>query len=148
MPAGWLHRAGKRELNMTDIARCGLSGNPNVSAKYASRRATCPCGRVVEHRARRRPRFCSSRCRNRENGRGRVKKALLGRDTGAPAKLQKKHSKLKALQWAKTLSSHRIFSPADVLAVELFDRAWQPAVSSGGVPIEIGRLRQRALVSP
>jgi hypothetical protein len=31
----WLHRAGKSELNMNDIARCGLSGNPNVSAKDA-----------------------------------------------------------------------------------------------------------------
>jgi len=45
------------------------------------------------------------------------------------------------------LSNRRIFAPADVLAVEVFDRAWTPAISSGGVPIEIGRLRQRALVA-
>ena len=118
----------------------------NDRLDLVSRRVTCPCGRVVEHRAGRRPRFCSSRCRNRENGRGRVKKALLGRDTGAPAKLQKKHSKLKALQWAKTLSSHRVLASAAALAVEVFDRAWTPAVSSGGVAVEVGHLRSRALI--
>jgi hypothetical protein len=112
-----------------------------------SRRVTCPCGRVVEHRAGRRPRFCSSRCRNRENGRGRVRKALLGRDTGAPAKLQKKHSKLKALQRAKTLSSHRILAPAHVLACEVFGgHGWRHATSTGGVAVEVGHLRSRALV--
>jgi hypothetical protein len=120
----------------------------NDRLDLVSRRVTCPCGRVVEHRAGRRPRFCSSRCRNRENGRGRVRKAFLGRDTGAPAKLQKKHNKLNALQRAKTLSSHRILAPAAVLAVEVFDRAWTPAVSSGGVAVEVGRLRARALVTP
>jgi hypothetical protein len=120
----------------------------NDRLDLVSRRITCPCGRVVEHRAGRRPRFCSGRCRNRENGRGRVRKALLGRDTGAPAKLQKKHSKLKALQQAKTLSSNRIFGPADVLDAEVFDRAWTPAVSSGGVAVEVGRPRARALVTP
>jgi hypothetical protein len=52
-----------------------------------------------------------------------------------------------ALQRAKTLSSRRILAPADVLAVEVFDRKWEPAVSSGGVAIEVARLRARALVS-
>jgi hypothetical protein len=60
----------------------------------------------------------------------------------------KKHSKFKALQVAKTLSSTRILGPADVLAVEVFDRAWTPTISSSGVPIEISRLRRRALVTP
>jgi hypothetical protein len=41
----------------------------------------------------------------------------------------------------------RITGPSDVLAVEAWGgREWQPATSSGGVPIEIGRLRARALV--
>jgi hypothetical protein len=79
---------------------------------------------------------------------GASERPLLGRDTGAPAKLQKKHSKLKALQQAKTLSSNRIFGPADVLDAEVFDRAWTPAVSSGGVAVEVGRPRARALVTP
>jgi len=113
-----------------------------------SRIATCPCGKQIEHRTGRRPRFCSDRCRYRENGRGRVKKARLGRDTGGPTKLRKNAFKNKALQRAKTLSSHRIFGPADVLAIEVWgSRQWQPVVSSGGVAVEVGRLHARVLVS-
>jgi len=41
----------------------------------------------------------------------------------------------------------KISGPAHVLAVEVFGgRDWRPAVSSGGVAIEVGRLRQRTLV--
>jgi hypothetical protein len=40
----------------------------------------------------------------------------------------------------------RIVGPAHVLQVELFDRAWQAAVSSDGVALEVGKLRQRALI--
>jgi len=105
------------------------------------------CGKRVEHHAGRRPRFCSTRCRNRGNGQRRVRKARLRIDTRAPAKLRKNDNKNNAVQRAKTLSSHRIYGPADVLAVEVFGRAWVPAVSSGGVPIEMGRLRAWALVS-
>src|SRR5262245_16538647 len=54
--------------------------------------------------------------------------------------------KSNALQRAKTLSSKRIFAPADVLAVEIFDRLWKPAISSNGLPISIAPLRQRTLV--
>ena len=104
------------------------------------------CGKHIEHHIGRRPRFCSARCRNRENGRGRVRKALLGRHTRAPAKVKKKNNKFKALQRAKMLSSYRIFGPADVLAIEVFARGWQPSVSSDGVTIETSRLRARALV--
>jgi hypothetical protein len=71
----------------------------------------------------------------------------LGPDTGAPANPSKKHNKLKALQRAKTLSGTRILAPEHVLAVEVFGRAWQPAMSSSGVAIETSRLRARALVS-
>jgi hypothetical protein len=40
-----------------------------------------------------------------------------------------------------------IVGPAHVIAAEVFGgRDWQPATSSGGVPIEIGRIRRRALV--
>jgi len=72
----------------------------------------------------------------------------LGRDTGAPSNPSKKVNKFKPLQRAKTLSSNRIFGPADVLDAEVFDRAWTPAVSSGGVAVEVGRLRAHALVTP
>src|SRR5262245_42213902 len=67
------------------------------------------CGKRIEHRIGRRPRFCSDRCRNREIGFKRVRKASLGRDTRAPAKFQKKVKQFKALQRAKTEASRRIF---------------------------------------
>jgi len=104
------------------------------------------CGRKVERRARQQ-RFCSDRCRNREIGRRRVRKASLGRDTRTPANPPKKSKNFNALQRAKLLWSRRIFGPADVLAVEMFARTWKPAISSSGVPVEIGRLRARVLVS-
>ena len=44
------------------------------------------------------------------------------------------------------MTSHRILGPAAVLDIEVFDRAWQPAISSNGVVVEVGRLRARALV--
>jgi predicted nucleic acid-binding Zn ribbon protein len=118
-------------------------------SKPPSRTLACDaCGKAITHRAGRRPRFCSARCRYRENGRGRVRKARLGRNTGAPTKLEKKNNKFKALQRAKTLSSRRIMGPADVLAAEVWrGRGWQPALSSGGIAIEVERLRARALVS-
>jgi len=121
-----------------------------MSAALVSRRdapVICAgCGRQVLRRSRQQ-RFCSDRCRNREIGRRRVRKASLGRDTGTPANRPKKANKLKALQRAKMLSSRRIFGPADVLAVEVFDRAWRPVVGSGGVAVQVGRLRARVLAS-
>ena len=107
--------------------------------------ACASCGRKVARRARQQ-RFCSGRCK--EKARTRIRKAFLGRDTGAPSNPSKKVNKFKPLQRAKTLSSNRIFGPADVLDAEVFDRAWTPAVSSGGVAVEVGRLRAHALVTP
>src|SRR5215510_7295181 len=119
----------------------GVRDDDNWSdrAPARTRNITCEvCGRAIVHTSGRRPQVCSTRCRNRKNGRRRVRRA--------PAKRQKKNNKINALQRAKILSNRRIFAPADVLAVEVFDRAWTPAISSGGVPIEIGRLRPRTLV--
>jgi hypothetical protein len=99
------------------------------------------CAREVPRRARQQ-RFCSARCKEK------ARKAFLTTDTGAPANPQKKYNKLKALQRAKALSSTRILAPAHVLAEEVFNRPWGAATSSGGVAIEIGRLRRRALVMP
>jgi hypothetical protein len=134
-------RDGTR-INVTDIA------SPNAAqAVHASHRnapVICAgCGRKVQRRARQQ-RFCSARCK--EKGRKRVRRAFLGRDAGAPLHPRKKDSKFKGLQRAKTLSSWRILAPADVLAVEVLGRAWNPTISSGGVSIEIGRLRPRTLV--
>jgi hypothetical protein len=63
------------------------------------------------------------------------------------AKRRKNNNESNALQRAKQQSSIPILGPAAVLACELFDRKWQATVSSGGVVIEVGRLRQRALVA-
>jgi hypothetical protein len=58
----------------------------------------------------------------------------------------KKTCAISTLQTAVAQSRAEIIAPADVLASEVFDRAWQATVSSGGVALEVGRLRQRALV--
>src|SRR5262249_50107529 len=107
-----------------------------MSASRRDAPLTCAsCGREVQRRARQQ-RFCSDRCRNREIGRKRVRKAFLRRDTRAPANPPKKDKEFKVLQRVKRQSTMRILGPAAVLACELFDRAWQPAISSGGVPVE------------
>jgi hypothetical protein len=70
-------------------------------------------------------------------------------DTALGTTVFQKGSKYNALQRAKTLSSTRILAPADVIDAEVWGgREWQPAISSGGVAVEVGRLRARALVTP
>jgi hypothetical protein len=83
-----------------------------------------------------------------ENGRGRVRKACLEPDTRAPTIAQKKNNKNSALHGAILLSSTPILAPAQVLALELLDRAWKTATSSDGVQIEIAQLQPRSLISP
>jgi hypothetical protein len=82
----------------------------------------------------------------REFGKGRTRKAFLGAVTGAPTKRQKIESNNNGLQRAKIQSSIRILGPVSVLAIEVFDRAWQSRTSSGGVAIEVAQLRPRVLV--
>src|SRR5215831_4003265 len=123
---------------------------PRNSYRAARRDApvNCPsCGREVQRRARQQ-RFCSRRCRQKANygekvARGDFSTRTIARPTNPP----KKDNKFKALQRAKTLSSHRVLAPAHVLACEVFGgRSWQHATSSGGVAVEVGHLRSRALV--
>src|SRR5262245_15692234 len=122
---------------------------PRNSYRAARRDAAvnCPiCGRVVQRRARQQQ-FCSRRCRQKANygekvARGDFSTRTIARPTNPP----KKDNKFKALQRAKSLSSHRIFGPADVLDAEVFNRHWQPAASSGGVMLQVSRVRARALV--
>jgi hypothetical protein len=105
------------------------------------------CGRDVQRRARQQ-RFCSRRCRQKANYAEKVARGDFStRTTALPTKPPKKDKKFKALQRAKALSSTRILAPEYVLAVEVFGRAWQPAISSAGVAIETSRVRARALVS-
>jgi hypothetical protein len=108
------------------------------------------CGRQVRRRGRLQ-RYCSTRCRKRGHYAQKVRRGDFSTpklsDTALGTTLLQKGSTYNALQRAKTLSSHRIFGPADVLAVEMFDRTWKSGISGGGVAVEIGRLRARALVT-
>src|SRR5262249_54659156 len=122
------------------------------AAAMTARVVCASCGREVARRARQQ-RFCSTRCKERGRTRCRKKTAVHALKIepryppgGAPTNPLKKASNFNALQRAKTLSSKRIFAPADVLAVEIFDRPWKPAISSNGLPISIAPLRQRTLV--
>jgi endogenous inhibitor of DNA gyrase (YacG/DUF329 family) len=122
---------------------------PSIPRAHArTRKLNCgSCGKPITHHAGRRPSYCSARCRMREFGKGRSRKAFLGGDTGAPTKRQKIHSNNNALQRAKIQSGTRILGPASVLAIEVFGRPWQSRTSSGGVALEVAQLRPRALVN-
>jgi hypothetical protein len=130
-------------------SRCARGSTMSVALRHRDAPVRCAgCGREVARRARQQL-YCSQRCRQRAHR--AVKPIKIGpryHPSGGATSHPKKDSKFKALQWAKTRSSRRIFASADVLAVEVFDRAWTPAVSAGGVAVEVGRLRARALVTP
>jgi hypothetical protein len=93
-------------------------------------------------------RYCSKRCRQKANYAKKVDRGDFStRIIALPTTPLKKQNKFKALQRAKTLSSHRILAPEQVLAIEVFGgRVWQHATSRDGVVVEIGRIRGRALV--
>jgi hypothetical protein len=79
------------------------------------------CGRKTARRMRGQ-RYCSAQCR--ERGRGRVRKAFLGRDTGAPATPHENANVSRGLQRHKSRSyplanAARIIGPRIVLDTEL-----------------------------
>jgi hypothetical protein len=131
-------------------ATAGNSVDRAKSTRFKASRCDAPvicpvCKRRVDRRTRGQ-RYCSRRCRQKANYAAKVARGDFSTHTTAlPTTHEKNKNKLKVLQRAKSLSSHRILAAAHVLAVE-FDRPWQQAISSGGVAIEIGRLRKRALV--
>ena len=140
---------------MPTIDARATAGNSVDRAKStcfkASRRdapVICPvCERRVDRRTRGQ-RCCSRRCRQKVNYAAKVARGDFSTYTTAlPTPPEKNKNKLKALQRAKTLSSHRVFGPADVLDAEVFNRHWQPAASSGGVMLQVSRVRVRALVA-
>jgi hypothetical protein len=147
-------QAGEREHRIDSkriLSDLEQRETPRNSYRAARRDApvNCPsCGREVQRRARQQ-RFCSRRCRQKASygekvARGDFSTRTIARPTNPP----KKDNKFKALQRAKTLPSCRILAPERVLDTEVFARVWQPAVSSGGVVLEVSRLRARALVTP
>jgi hypothetical protein len=106
------------------------------------------CGSQVARRARQQ-RFCSTRCKEKARKRFRMPVGALppGRLPKTRLKLflptnpPKKTNEISGAQQAKIRASKH------VLDVEIWrGRIWQPAISSDGVLIEIGRLRARALV--
>jgi hypothetical protein len=77
---------------------------------------SCPaCGRVVERKARQQ-KFCSKRCRDREIGRKRTRKAFLGQDTGAPAHPPKFINENNGMQSQKWRPNPRLSGVLDALA--------------------------------
>jgi endogenous inhibitor of DNA gyrase (YacG/DUF329 family) len=106
------------------LPQAGQRDEPRPHAR--TRKLNCEsCGKPITHHAGRRPSYCSARCRMREFGKGRSRKAFLGRDTGAPTKSEKIRSNNNALQRAKIQSSARFLGPPSVLTIEVFGRAWQ-----------------------
>jgi hypothetical protein len=101
------------------------------------------CGRRVERAARQQV-YCSRVCR--ERGKERVRKASLGRDTGAPPNPPKKLNGISDLYGSKTRSSPLQSLLREVIETEIFaGRSWRPVFSSDGVCCEVSTLRPRVL---
>lgn len=122
---------------------------PQITVVRTRQLACESCGKSIEHRTGRRPRFCSSRCRMRAfRNENPIKNGTRYPTSRAATKRPKIDSENKALQEAKSRSSPRIVGPAHVLAAEVFGgRVWQSDISTGGVAVEVSRLPPRALVS-
>jgi hypothetical protein len=99
------------------------------------------CGNQVERRARQQ-RFCSARCK--EKARTRIRTGVSGKTRPAP-NLPTDPPKTSII--SRGLRA-KITAPAHVIEGELWDgREWRPSISSSGLPIEVGQLRARVLVS-
>jgi len=111
---------------MTQINELG----PDRNGARRDSPVVCPnCGRQTRRRMRGQ-RYCSKRCRQRANYAKKVERGDFSTRTIA----------------LPTTPSCRILAPERVLAAEIFHRPWRHATSSGGVAVEIGRIRGRALV--
>jgi len=107
------------------------------------------CGRQVQRQSRQQ-RFCSKRCRQKGHY---VEKVARGDFSGCtPALSTHPHqngNEFNGLWGAKLVSSPSILAPSRILDVEIWgSRNWRETVSSGGVAIEVSRVRPRSLVSP
>jgi len=107
------------------------------------------CGRKVRRKMRGQ-RYCSRRCRQKAHYAEKVARGDFSsfptRTIARPTSPPKNQCVFNELQWPKSRSSAHIVGPAAVLAIELFNRAWECVVSTEGVPVEIARLCPRALV--
>jgi hypothetical protein len=92
------------------------------------------CERRVQRRSRRQI-FCSPRCK--ETGRGRVRKAFMGADTGVPTYPPKNMNDINALETPESRS--RLINNA--VQIEFFGGGhWQRVVSPDGVVTDVTRL--------
>ena len=105
---------------------------PPAQAFHRAAPVECPCGRTVE-RKERRQRFCSDRCRERERGNNRTRKAGLGGYTGAPRTPPKLASEINALHTPNRRPRPPVSGPVHIVEAELFAGHWERAVSDGGV---------------
>jgi hypothetical protein len=153
MPGRVGARTRQRKSAMRTIdARVTASNSVAKSTRFKASRRDAPviclvCERRVD-RQMRGQRYCSRRCRQKANYAAKVDRGDFSTHTTAlPTPPREKQNKLKVLQRAKTLSSHRVLAPAHVLACEVFGgRGWRHAISTGGVAVEVGHLRSRAFV--
>jgi hypothetical protein len=123
-----------------------------MSAPLTSRRdapVICAgCGRQVARQARQQ-RFCSARCK--EKARTRARGPTL--TTPTPVENNERtgifaHGPPEKLNEINRAFQAKIRGPKRVIDVEVWGgRDWQSRTSSGGVPIEVSRIRARALVS-
>jgi hypothetical protein len=104
------------------------------------------CGRRVE-RAARQQLYCSRACR--ERGKERVRKASLGRYTGAPPNPLKKSNNNNHFGTGESQSSLPQNLLREVIETEVFaDRSWRPVSSSSdGIVCWISTLRPRVVVT-
>lgn len=135
--------AGSRPITIIPTERCNDDKIKNAICPRRDQPVICEtCGRKVERRMRGQ-RYCKPRCRDR--GRGRSRKAFLGKDTRAPASPTKISSASSDLQRAKTPSSSKAkVSLARVIQVEIIDRHhWEERTSPDGVKVWVAQLSPR-----
>jgi hypothetical protein len=92
----------------------------------------CPCGRTIARGARRQ-RFCSTKCRKRDCGKKRCRKAGLASDTGGATHPPKKFNGINGVPGPKSGPTPPIFGPVHVIAAEVFGGQWDRVVSDDGV---------------
>jgi len=104
------------------------------------------CGREVARQARQQ-RFCSTRCRDAARTRIRAPATTLALVKNNERTADFAHGPPEKLNEIKGTQT-RICAARRVLDVEIWGgRSWQDAVSSGGVAIQVSRVRPRSLVS-
>jgi hypothetical protein len=92
----------------------------------------CPCGRSIARGARQQ-RFCSTKCRKRDWGKKRCRKAGLAPDTGGATHPPKKFNGINGVPGPKSGPTPPIFGPVHVIGAEVFGGQWDRVVSDDGV---------------